>query len=105
MKVVLDGVFNYVSRGFYFFNDILENGFYFFWLDWFYIEDWFLLVYDGFLLVNYWGWVDLWVLFQFNYDYFDVWEYLMWVGEYWIVQGIDGWCLDVFDCVKVEGFW
>ncbi|NES00482.1 MAG: alpha-amylase, partial [Symploca sp. SIO1B1] len=26
LKVVLDGVFNHASRGFFFFNDILENG-------------------------------------------------------------------------------
>jgi len=26
MRVVLDGVFNHVSRGFFYFNDILENG-------------------------------------------------------------------------------
>ena len=26
IKVVIDGVFNHASRGFYFFNDILENG-------------------------------------------------------------------------------
>ncbi|MBE9242563.1 glycoside hydrolase family 13 protein [Synechocystis salina] len=105
MKVVLDGVFNHASRGFYFFNDILENGPHSPWLDWFYIEDWPLSAYDGSLPANYRGWVDLRALPQFNHDNPDVREYLMRVGEYWIAQGIDGWRLDVPDCVKAEGFW
>ncbi|MBE9175345.1 glycoside hydrolase family 13 protein, partial [Synechocystis salina LEGE 06155] len=105
MKVVLDGVFNHASRGFYFFNDILENGPHSPWLDWFYIEDWPLSAYDGSLPANYRGWVDLRALPQFNHDHPDVREYLMQVGEYWITQGIDGWRLDVPDCVKAAGFW
>ncbi|MGA1622752.1 MAG: glycoside hydrolase family 13 protein [Synechocystis sp.] len=105
MKVVLDGVFNHASRGFYFFNDILENGPHSPWLDWFHIEAWPLSAYDGSLPANYRGWVDLRALPQFNHQNPDVREYLMRVGEYWLQQGIDGWRLDVPDCVQAEGFW
>jgi glycosidase len=38
IKVVLDGVFNHASRGFFFFHDILENGPHSPWVDWFKIE-------------------------------------------------------------------
>src|SRR4029078_10446825 len=47
LKVVLDGVFNHASRGFFQFNDILENGPSSPWLDWFTIEGWPLSPYDG----------------------------------------------------------
>ena len=33
IKIILDGVFNHCSRGFFFFNDILENGPFSPWLD------------------------------------------------------------------------
>ena len=56
MKVVLDGVFNHASRGFYFFSDILENGPTSPWVDWFKIDDWPLSAYDGKLPANYAGW-------------------------------------------------
>ena len=105
MKVVLDGVFNHASRGFFFFNDILENGPHSPWLDWFHVEAWPLSAYDGSLPANYRGWIDLRALPQFNHDNPDVREYLMRVGEYWLQQGIDGWRLDVPDCVQAEGFW
>lgn len=105
IKIILDGVFNHASRGFFFFNDILENGPHSPWLDWFHIEDWPLSAYDGSLPANYRGWVDLRALPQFNHQNPDVREYLMRVGEYWIKQGIDGWRLDVPDCVQADGFW
>ena len=38
MKVVLDGVFNHASRGFFYFNDLLENGEKSPWKDWFRVE-------------------------------------------------------------------
>ncbi|EAZ89832.1 glycoside hydrolase family 13 protein [Crocosphaera chwakensis] len=104
-KVVLDGVFNHASRGFFFFNDILENGPNSPWLDWFKIEGWPLSAYDGALPANYVSWIDYRALPQFNHDNPAVREYIMQVGEYWLKQGIDGWRLDVPDCVKAEGFW
>ncbi|MGQ4647020.1 alpha-amylase family glycosyl hydrolase [Lyngbya aestuarii] len=105
MKVVLDGVFNHASRGFFFFHDILENGPYSPWLDWFRIEDWPLSAYDGSQPANYAGWDNNRALPVFNHDNPDVREYIMQIAEYWIKQGIDGWRLDVPFEVKTPGFW
>ncbi len=104
-KVILDGVFNHASRGFFFFNDILENGPNSPWLDWFKIEGWPVSAYDGTRPANYASWIDYRALPQFNHNHPGVREYIMQVGEYWLKQGIDGWRLDVPDCVKSEGFW
>ncbi|MDA0673161.1 MAG: glycoside hydrolase family 13 protein [Cyanobacteria bacterium] len=105
MKIVLDGVFNHASRGFFFFNDILENGPHSPWLDWFKVENWPLSAYDGQYPANYASWVNNRALPQFNHDNPAVREYLMRVGEYWLHQGIDGWRLDVPFEVKTPGFW
>lgn len=105
MKVVLDGVFNHSSRGFFYFNDVLENGPHSPWLDWFDIHDWPLSAYDGTKLANYRGWVDNRALPEFNHDNPQVQEYIMQIAEYWIRQGIDGWRLDVPFEVKTPGFW
>lgn len=105
MKVVLDGVFNHCSRGFFYFNDILENGPHSPWLDWFKVEDWPLSAYDGSLPSNYVGWVGNRALPEFNHDNPAVREYIMRIGEYWVRQGIDGWRLDVAYEIETEGFW
>ena len=105
MKVVLDGVFNHASRGFFYFNDILENGPHSPWVDWFKIEKWPLSAYDGSLPANYIGWVGNRALPEFNHDNPAVREYIMQIGEYWIRQGIDGWRLDVPFEVTTPGFW
>lgn len=105
IKVVLDGVFNHASRGFFFFNDILENGPYSPWLEWFKIAQWPLSAYDGDKPANYTSWVENRALPQFNHANPAVREYIMRIGEYWIKQGIDGWRLDVPFEVDVPGFW
>ncbi len=105
IKVVLDGVFNHTGRGFYFFNDILENGPYSPWLNWFKIEGWPLSAYDGNFPANYVGWVGNRALPEFNHDNPAVREYIMRVGEYWIKAGVDGWRLDVAFEIETPGFW
>ena len=105
MRIVLDGVFNHASRGFFYFNDILENGGNSPWLDWFKVTNWPLAPYDGSRPANYESWVNYRALPQFNHDNPAVREYLMRVGEYWIERGIDGWRLDVPFCVTAAGFW
>lgn len=105
IKVVLDGVFNHASRGFFFFHDILENGSNSPWLNWFKIQGWPLVPYDGDRPANYVSWADSRALPEFNHDHAAAREYVMQVAEYWIKQGIDGWRLDVPNCIKVEGFW
>lgn len=105
IRIILDGVFNHAGRGFFYFNDILENGRQSPWVDWFYIEDWQLSAYDDRLPANYQGWAGNRALPVFNHNTPQAREYLMQVGEYWIRRGIDGWRLDVPFEVKVEGFW
>lgn len=105
IKVVLDGVFNHSSRGFFGFNDILENGPYSPWLDWFKIEGWPLSAYDGSKPANYESWIGNRALPEFNHDNPEVREYIMQIGEYWIQQGIDGWRLDVPFEIQTKGFW
>ncbi len=105
IKIVLDGTFNHSSRGFYFFNDILENGSNSPWLDWFKIEDWPLAPYDGSRPANYASWDDHRALPEFNHDHRAAREYIMRVGEHWIRLGADGWRLDSADYIKTSGFW
>jgi cyclomaltodextrinase len=105
MRVILDGVFNHASRGFFFFNDILENGPHSPWLDWFRVENWPLSAYDGSRPAHYKGWIDNRALPVFNHDHPAVQEYIMQVAEYWLRQGIDGWRLDVPFEIKTPGFW
>ncbi len=106
IRIMLDGVFNHASRGFFQFHDILENGPHSPWLDWFQIQGWPLSPYDGRKTANYTSWVGNRALPKFNTDNPQVREFLMQVGEYWIREyDIDGWRLDVPAEIKTEGFW
>jgi glycosidase len=106
IRIVLDGVFNHASRGFFQFHDILENGPHSAWLDWFFVQRWPLTPYDGDRPANYTGWVGNRALPKFNTDNAAVREYLMQVGEYWVREfDIDGWRLDVPTEIKTPGFW
>ncbi|MGC1309667.1 MAG: alpha-amylase family glycosyl hydrolase [Phormidesmis sp.] len=105
IKVVLDGVFNHASRGFFYFNDILENGPKSPWINWFTVGGWPLSAYDGDKPANYVGWVNNRALPKFNHDNPQAREYIMRVGEYWIEQGVDGWRLDVPFEITTAGFW
>ncbi|MEG4233797.1 glycoside hydrolase family 13 protein [Microcoleus sp. Pol11C3] len=105
IKVVLDGVFNHASRGFFFFHDILENGPHSPWVDWFKVEGWPLSAYDGNFPANYAGWDGNRALPVFNHENPEVREYIMEIAEYWIKFGIDGWRLDVPFEIKTPGFW
>ena len=105
IKVVLDGVFNHSSRGFFFFHDVLENGPHSPWVDWFKIEGWPLSPYNGEFPANYTGWDNNRALPVFNHDNPEVREYIMEIAEHWIKFGIDGWRLDVPFEIKSPGFW
>ena len=105
IKVVLDGVFNHSSRGFFFFHDVLENGPHSPWVNWFKIEGWPLAPYTGEFPANYVGWAGNRALPEFNHDNPEVREYIMEIAEYWIKFGIDGWRLDVPFEIKTPGFW
>jgi cyclomaltodextrinase / maltogenic alpha-amylase / neopullulanase len=105
IKVVLDGVFNHSSRGFFFFHDVLENGPHSPWVNWFKIHDWPVSAYNGEYPANYEGWAGNRALPVFNHDNPEVREYIMEIAEYWMKFGIDGWRLDVPFEVKTPGFW
>ncbi len=105
MKVVLDGVFNHASRGFFQFHDVLENGSQSAYLDWFYIKGYPLRAYESREPPNYEAWWGYPALPKFNTDTPAVREYLWGVAEYWMHQGIDGWRLDVPNEIDDDAFW
>ncbi len=103
MRVVLDGVFNHASRGFFQFNDILENGEKSAYLDWFHVRGFPLHAYDG--KPNYSCWWNLPALPEFNTDNPQVRDFIMRVAKYWMDEGIDGWRLDVPNEIDDDVFW
>lgn len=105
IRVVIDGVFNHASRGFFQFNHILENGRASPYLDWFRVYGFPLHAYEEHRPPNYAAWWNLHALPEFNHDNHEVREYLWSVGEYWIEQGADGWRLDVPNEIGTPGFW
>jgi cyclomaltodextrinase / maltogenic alpha-amylase / neopullulanase len=105
IRVVLDGVFNHASRGFYQFNHIMENGDQSPYLDWFIINGFPLRAFDEKEPPNYAAWWDLGELPKLNTDNPQVRSFLMDVAEYWLRQGIDGWRLDVPLEIETSGFW
>ncbi len=103
IRVILDGVFNHASRGFFQFNDILENQQKSAYLDWFDIRGFPLNAYQG--KPNYRCWWNLPALPEFNTDNPQVRSYIFSVAKYWIDQGIDGWRLDVPGEIDDDRFW
>lgn len=107
MRIVLDGVFNHASRGFWAFHHILETGKNSPYLDWFIIRDWPLRPYSSKRgqPANYAAWWNLPALPKFNYKNPDVQQYFLDVARHWIEFGCDGWRLDVPQDIKSEPFW
>jgi len=103
IRIVLDGVFNHASRGFYPFNHILEDGQGSPYADWFIIRAYPLNAYQG--EPNYVCWWNSPALPKLNTENPIVRRYIMDVARYWIDQGIDGWRLDVPFEITTEGFW
>jgi neopullulanase len=107
MKVMLDGVFNHASRGFWQFHHILENGGDSPYIDWFTVHDYPLRPYpeNGDLPINYDAWWNLPALPKFNYDNPDVQEFFLGVAKHWVDFGIDGWRMDVASEIEDHDFW
>lgn len=105
MKVVLDGVFNHASRGFFQFHDILENGPQSAYLDWFHVRSFPLYAYHDHGTLGYSAWWNLPALPKFNTATEAVREFLWNVGTYWLGFGIDGWRLDVPNEIDDDAFW
>ncbi|GGQ95483.1 glycoside hydrolase family 13 protein [Deinococcus ruber] len=105
IRVVLDGVFNHASRGFFQFNDLLEQGQDSAYLDWFHAGPFPLSAYDDSKPANYAAWWGNRALPKFNTDTQAVREFLWKVAEYWMQMGIDGWRLDVPNEIDDDEFW
>ena len=123
MRVVLDGVFNHASRGFWQFNHVLETGEASPYTNWFHFNPDFLtgrkswgaypthhqqqaINNEGsFKAIGYQGWWNLPALPKFNTDTPAVREFLFGVAEHWIRFGIDGWRLDVAGEIDDDAFW
>ncbi len=105
MKVILDGVFNHCGRGFFAFNDVLENQADSPYLDWFHIKKFPVDAYSPGDATTYEGWWKYKSLPKFNTSNPDVENYILKVARYWIEQGIDGWRLDVPNEINDDAFW
>jgi neopullulanase len=123
MRVVLDGVFNHASRGFWQFHHVLETGAASPYKDWFHFdgerlngqkhwgaypspqEQKQLHHEDSLTAIGYRAWWNLPALPKFETNTPAVREFLFEVAEYWIKFGIDGWRLDVPGEINDDEFW
>lgn len=105
IRIVLDGVFNHASRGFFQFNHLLEAGEESPYRDWFHVYSWPLNAYQENVRPNYAAWWGLHALPKFNTDNPLVREFLWDVGVHWLEMGIDGWRLDVPAEIDDDAFW
>jgi cyclomaltodextrinase len=124
IRVVLDGVFNHASRGFYQFYHTLENGGASPYLDWFYFEqgrlekgkrlnaypslgeeqDW-RRTERSLEAYGYRAWWDLPALPKLNTDNETVRQFIFEVAHHWVEFGVDGWRLDVPQEIDDDAFW
>lgn len=124
MRVVLDGVFNHASRGFWQFHHVLECGDGSPYKDWFHFDPERLAgkkhwgAYpgshelkalqhgeDSLTAIGYRGWWNLPALPKFNTNSPAAREFLLGVAEHWIKFGADGWRLDVATEIDDDAFW
>ncbi len=131
IRVILDGVFNHASRGFWAFNHVLECGIGSPYVDWFHIDREALAAgrplraypddslrraadntepadpfgSEPLTALGYEAWWGLPALPKLNTDNPKVREFLMTVAEHWIRFGADGWRLDVAAEIDDDEFW
>jgi len=107
IKVILDGVFNHASRGFFQFNHLLENGAASPYRKWFHPRGWPLKAYSlgRDEKPNYSCWWNLPALPKFNTKNPEVRRFILDVAKYWLERGIDGWRLDVPHEINDDAFW
>jgi cyclomaltodextrinase / maltogenic alpha-amylase / neopullulanase len=105
IRIILDGVFNHCGRGFFAFDDVLENGEHSPYRDWFHILHFPVDAYSPGDARDYIGWWRHKSLPKFNTNNAEVREYLLDVARYWIEQGADGWRLDVPNEIDDDSFW
>jgi cyclomaltodextrinase len=106
MRVILDGVFNHASRGFFQFNHIAENGAASPYADWFIVKSYPLRPYHSPKGKHgYEAWWNLPALPKLNVSTPAVREFLWDVATHWIEFGADGWRLDVPAEIDDDLFW
>jgi len=116
IRVVLDGVFNHVGRGYWPFHHVLESGGDSPYRDWFYLDDGVLAGRRGLHAYDvprggsasergYRSWWDVPALPKLRVEHPPVREHLLAVAEHWLHFGIDGWRLDVPQDVEDPTFW
>ncbi len=123
LRVILDGVFNHVGRGFWPFHHVLESGADSPYRDWFYLSEDVLAGRSGVHAYavprggptverdgpaterGYRSWWDVPSLPKLRVENPAVREMLMSVAEHWIRFGADGWRLDVPQDIEDETFW
>lgn len=105
IRVILDGVFNHASRGFFQFNHLMECGPESPYVDWFHVRGWPINAYSDSQHPNYDAWWGMHSLPKFNTDSLAVREFLWSVATYWLEKGIDGWRLDVPNEIDDDAFW
>ncbi|HLO13831.1 MAG TPA: glycoside hydrolase family 13 protein [Anaerolineales bacterium] len=123
IRIILDGVFNHASRGFWQFHHVLECGNGSPYTDWFFFDPerlnrhkhWgaypsphelkALQHEDSLTAIGYRGWWNLPALPKFNTNTPAVREFLFGVAEHWVKFGIDGWRLDVPTEIDDDSFW
>lgn len=123
IRIILDGVFNHASRGFWQFHHVLECGEDSPYKDWFLFdpdrlsrkkhwgaypsphEQRLLQHEDSITAIGYRGWWNLPALPKFNTNSPVVREFLFEVAEHWIELGVDGWRLDVPTEIDDDSFW
>lgn len=107
MRLILDGVFNHVSRGFWAFHHVLETQYASPYVEWFHTYGFPLQPYttDEAGACNYEAWWGLPALPKLNTHNPEVQAYLWKVAQYWIEFGIDGWRLDVPEEISHPDFW
>jgi len=124
IRVILDGVFNHASRGFWQFHHVLENGSGSPYVNWFHFDSerlngnrrWGAYPHtdelnalrsgeDSLTAIGYKSWWNLPALPKFNTDEPAVREFIFGVAEHWTRFGIDGWRLDVPGEINDDTFW
>ncbi len=105
VRIVLDGVFNHCSRGFFAFNDLLENNQHSAYKDWFHVHRFPLDAYSPGEALHYDAWWNVKAIPKFNTNNPKVRKFIFDVARYWIERGIDGWRLDVPNEINDDTFW
>ena len=104
MYVILDGVFNHTGKDFFAFQDVMEQKERSRYLDWYYIED-FPLVMERGKKPNYKTFSYAGPMPKLNLCNPETADYVIDVAAYWIREcDIDGWRLDVADEIN-HAFW